>query len=96
MSKPEWLRRTLAAAASEPRNSRIKDFRAIRMNIVADDADGYSEMSTRNLPPSITAYELAQLLDLTIRAPNYVIRREFTAVQQYFHPVVDVEDNSDV
>jgi hypothetical protein len=65
----------------------VKAFRVAHYDLKAPDADGYSEISTRNLPRDVTAWELAQIIDLTIRAPNYVVRRDFAAVAHLFKPV---------
>jgi hypothetical protein len=65
----------------------ISAFRVARYDVTTPDADGYSEISTRDLPRDLTAWELAQIIDLTIRAPNYVVRRDFAPVAHLFKPV---------
>lgn len=65
----------------------IKEFRVASCTVTAPDADGYSELSTRDLPRDVTAWELAQIMDLTIRAPNYVVQRDFAAVAHLFKRV---------
>ena len=64
----------------------INSFRVQHYDVRADDADGYSTLSTKDLPTTLTAHELAQIIDMTIRAPNYVIQRDFAGVAHLFKP----------
>lgn len=66
-----------------------KRYQNMHFHVHAPDADGYSELDTRELPMGITAYELAMILNMTIRAPNYVIRRDFAPVAHLFTPCDD-------
>lgn len=65
----------------------MTEFRVSHYDVRAEDADGYSTLSTRDLPHTVTAHELAQIIDMTMRLPNYVIKRDFPGVAHLFKPV---------
>lgn len=85
----DWEPKPITALFCQTRSDGkyMSEFRVSHYDVRSEDADGYGILSTRDLPDTITAHELAQIIDMTLRLPNYVIKRDFPGVAHLFKPV---------
>lgn len=79
----------LGVVLNEDAPASISDYRNFGVEVTDNRCapQPIMEMDTRRLPLDLTAYELAQILNMTLRFPEYIVKRDFAAVERFFRIV---------